>query len=129
MYRIIKGLKNKNGFTLIELIVVIAVLGILASIALPRVGDVTSRAKEVADTAQIRILQEAVERYIAESGDENLSDSEFRDGTNLTAASVISGLKTTIDGKYGPYLRSDVTVKLPSGENVNFDDDDLEFYK
>lgn len=127
----LKGhLKNKKGFTLIELIVVVAVLGILASIAVPRVGGITQRAKDVADKAQIRILQEALERYIAESGDEDLDNNELKNNNGkLTAESVIDALKSEIDGEYGPYLKGDVTTTLPSGEKVKFDDSDYEFYK
>lgn len=41
--------KRGAGFTLIELIIVIAILGILALMVVPRVTDFTGRAKEVAD--------------------------------------------------------------------------------
>ncbi len=69
MRKIIKMLNNKKGFTLIELIVVIAVLGILAAVALPRIGAVTSDAKVQADAANIKILQEAAETYYAKNGE------------------------------------------------------------
>lgn len=44
-----KQLKNKKGFTLVELIVVIAILGIIAAIAVPKFGSLQDEARIKAD--------------------------------------------------------------------------------
>jgi type IV pilus assembly protein PilA len=55
-----KRMNNKKGFTLIELIVVIAILGILAGIAVPKFGGFTDKAKAQADATACKTIQTAV---------------------------------------------------------------------
>ncbi|AEF17191.1 hypothetical protein Thexy_1158 [Thermoanaerobacterium xylanolyticum LX-11] len=59
--------KDEKGFTLIELIVVIAILGILAAIAVPRVTTSLNNAKNNADQSNLKIVQSAVDRYWADN--------------------------------------------------------------
>lgn len=56
-------IRDRNGFTLIEIILVIAVLGILASIALPRLGGVSERAKLAIDKVALRTINHATSLY------------------------------------------------------------------
>lgn len=51
-----KLLKSRSGFTLVELMVVVVVLGILAGIAVQRMGDVRDRAEIAAREANTRLL-------------------------------------------------------------------------
>jgi len=60
--------KNKKGFTLVELIVVIAILGILAVIIIPRIGEHTNQARVAHDRATLRTVQGAVAMYNAQHG-------------------------------------------------------------
>ncbi|MDD4548778.1 MAG: prepilin-type N-terminal cleavage/methylation domain-containing protein, partial [Syntrophomonadaceae bacterium] len=50
---------DQQGFTLVELIIVIAILGILAGLAVPKVGNIVGEAEEKANNANIRMIEEA----------------------------------------------------------------------
>jgi type IV pilus assembly protein PilA len=63
MFKWINKLKNKKGFTLIELIVVLAVLGIIALIAIPRFLTVQETAKEDSDVSSGAMIAKAAELY------------------------------------------------------------------
>ena len=56
----------KNGFTLVELIIVVSILGILAAIVIPAFSDNSQQAKEAAAKDILRILRNAVEIYAAQ---------------------------------------------------------------
>jgi prepilin-type N-terminal cleavage/methylation domain-containing protein len=60
--------KNKKGFSLVELIVVIAILGILAAIVVPRVAGQSEAARIAADEATLRAIQGAVAMFHAVNG-------------------------------------------------------------
>lgn len=60
--------KNKKGFTLIELVVVIAILGILAGLAIPRFMDATATARGARIVADMRTIDSAIMIYNAKTG-------------------------------------------------------------
>jgi prepilin-type N-terminal cleavage/methylation domain-containing protein len=55
--------KNSKGFTLVEILIVTAILGILAAIVLPEFQAHAAQAKEAAAKESLRIYREAIERY------------------------------------------------------------------
>ena len=75
-----KFFKNKKGFTLVELVVVIAILGILAGIAIPRFMDATASARGAKIVADMRTLESAETMYYAQKG-------EYADMATLAPAS------------------------------------------
>ncbi len=63
----VKGHK-KNGFSLIELMIVLAIIGILVAMLIPNLLDATHRAKQRATVGELRAWGNALGAYMAEVG-------------------------------------------------------------
>lgn len=121
--------RSKAGFSLVELVIVIVILGIIAAIAIPRVTRGANAAGEAALRANLSILRAAIELYASEHG--GYHPAALPDGLGNTAGSPQAFenqlLKYTdargnvADKKdathiYGPYLRKGIPP-LPVGKN------------
>lgn len=64
MQKLMKKLhKNQKGFTLVELMVVVVIIGVLVAIAIPIYNLVTARAEEGACQANLRMIDGAIQQY------------------------------------------------------------------
>ena len=62
-----KKMTNQKGFTLIELMVVIAIIGVLAAIAIPKFSESTASAKDAKLKADLRTLDSAIMMYYVQA--------------------------------------------------------------
>lgn len=92
-------LKNRKGFTLIELMIVVAILGILAAVAIPAFLKYIKRAKTSEATMNIRKLYDGSVTYFASehvntSGD--ILSAQFPEAATLKPNLFIGATKTEI---------------------------------
>lgn len=61
-------MKRSRGFTLIELIVVMAIVALLASIAAPRYFHSLEKSKETALRSSLTVMRDAIDQFAADKG-------------------------------------------------------------
>lgn len=60
--------KNKKGFTLVEIMIVVVIIGLLAAMAIPAFNKVREQSREKAITNNLRQIASAGQQYILEEG-------------------------------------------------------------
>jgi type IV pilus assembly protein PilA len=90
------NLKEQKGFTLMELLIVILIIGVLMAIAVPVYNNITDSAMKSAHQANIRVIEGAITAYLADNGGGSYSavvmDNEGNiSGTNITPGELVSG--------------------------------------
>jgi prepilin-type N-terminal cleavage/methylation domain-containing protein len=61
-------LKNRNGFTLIEMLIVMAIVALLLTIALPRYFGSLEKSKDIALQENLKVLRVSLDRFYADKG-------------------------------------------------------------
>lgn len=103
-------MRSKKGFTLVELMVVVIILGILVAIAIPIYNNVTGDAQKKACAANERTLEGAVAMYQAANG------GAMPDVDDLVNGGFIEAEPTCpVDGSSGYRINSNGTVSCEGG--------------
>jgi prepilin-type N-terminal cleavage/methylation domain-containing protein len=80
-------IKSDKGFTLVELLIVIVILGILATVTVFAVRGITTQGQDSACAADQKVLEVAAEAYFAQEGGTTIP--------NATAAEIAAGAAQT----------------------------------
>lgn len=90
--------RNQRGFTLVELMIVVIIVGILAAVAIPMYQGATERAKASEAVAALGTIRGAMRVYYAEHA--TYVDPAFTLGAQVTNGSVLDVSDNDLLGRY-----------------------------
>jgi len=97
-------MRNRKGFTLVELMVVILIVGILAAVAIPLMQGRIDKAKWSEANATAGTIRTAVRAYAAET---SIATAQALAGSNLGVAATQSALGFSATDCAGTYFDAD----------------------
>lgn len=112
----------KKAFTLVEILIVVAILGILAAIVLPQFQSHTQQAKEAAAKDNLRILRNAIELYAARHN--GVPPGYPNEDPSLSPSNHAFAVQMIGKGKY---LSEAPTNPFSSKTTINFVGNDEDF--
>lgn len=112
-----KMLKKQEGFTLVELMIVVVILGILAGIGVQQYVNVQTRAKGAAHNANLRIISSAANMYVMLEGSAPGSIKDLEDKGYLQEVPVNPFGEDEVEGK--PWVGSyELDVSEPDDDGT-----------
>jgi general secretion pathway protein G len=113
---------NNKGFTLVEILIVVIILGILAAIVIPQFSNASTDAKKNSLTSQLQTMRSQIELYKLQHNDQlpsklkadGLHGAVPDDWDQLTGQTDVTGTTAaaTATQKFGPYLQQIPTNPL-----------------
>ena len=106
---------NKKGFTLVELVIVVAVMAVLVAVAIPTIGSITGEAKEAVAKSNAKTIESIIKLEEAEASKENDTDL---DPAKVAQALYEAKLGITNTSAYATYYYTPSTgaVAIASAE-------------
>jgi len=111
--------RNSKGFTLVEILIVVIILGILAAIVIPQFTNASTDARKNSLTSQLQTVRSQLELYKLQHNDKlpgfagATADLQWE---QMTGQTDVNGLTTTKD--FGPYLQQTPANPLNTNSKV-----------
>jgi general secretion pathway protein G len=107
--------RQQGGFTLVELLIVVIILGILAAVVIPQFNSAANESKEAALASNLATVRQAIEMYKVQH-DDTFPDGDTDFVLQLTGTTGMDG--DSSGSTYGPYLRNALPKEPFSGINT-----------
>ena len=91
--------RNQRGFTMVELMIVVTIIGVLASIAFPLFQMVPERSKSTEAVTALGLIRSSMRIYYVEHGT-FANPSVFSDGARVTSGGLLGVTDSDLGGRY-----------------------------
>jgi type IV pilus assembly protein PilA len=116
--------KAQQGFTLIELMIVVAIIGILAAVAIPQYQDYTMKAKLANAVTSVESVKTAVALCIQEAGGDKTTCDSSANGVpaaaDFNATKEVASMGAVTDGAFTITLQSAGLGTPINGKTITF---------
>src|SRR5258706_12448837 len=109
---------RKSGFTLVEILIVVIILGILAAIVIPQFTNASTDARKASLVSQLQTLRSQIQLFKLQHNDV-LPDPVANQWKQMMSKTNLQGtVDTTATGLFGRYLESIPVNPLNGNKNV-----------
>ncbi|MCH7559433.1 MAG: prepilin-type N-terminal cleavage/methylation domain-containing protein [Planctomycetes bacterium] len=112
-------MKAKSGFTLVEILIVVVILGILAAIVIPQFTEASTEAKTSSLMTDLQTMRSQIELYKVQHNDDLPTDGTAGFVLAMTAQTDIYGAVWASGPAYGPYVQKIPTNAFTDKETVD----------
>lgn len=114
-------MRAKRGFTLVEILIVVVILGILAAIVIPQFSDASEQAKESSLVSDLQTMRSQIELYKVQHNGALPGEGGATIEQALTGLTDVSGDVAAAPGSgvYGPYLQKLPLNQFTGGRGIN----------
>lgn len=110
-----KANRSNKGFTLVEILIVVVILGILAAIVIPQFSQASSDARNSSVKSNLQMVRSQIELYKIQHNEDLPGEGGLDFVAALTGTSNVSGNTGT---DYGPYMQKFPTNAIVEAGNV-----------
>ena len=113
--------RNNKGFTLVEILIVVIILGILAAIVIPQFTNASTDARKNSLTSQLQTVRSQLELYKLQHNDKlptftgTTADVQWE---QMTSQTDVNGSTTATTKDFGPYLQQTPSNPLNQGVDI-----------
>lgn len=104
--------RGKGGFTLVELMIVVAIIGVLAAVAIPKFAQMLEKSREGATKGNLSAIKSAASSYYADQQGQYPHTLD-------TATWTLTGISTPYPGFIPQYITQISPVKVTAASTYN----------